>query len=63
MTVRPDDKLKELTQTMVPMLDNALLAIADTIHLAAATLSDLNQVVQTYVAADKNSFLPTGRRR
>jgi len=39
MTVRPDDKLKELTQTMVPMLDNALLAIAVPFTWPAATLS------------------------
>lgn len=57
--VQPDPDLAAQTPKMVASLDNALLAIADVVHLTGEYASYMNVAAQAYTSADKGSFLPT----
>ncbi|MEV6598524.1 hypothetical protein AB0M36_16850 [Actinoplanes sp. NPDC051346] len=54
-----DKSLAAETPVIAESLDKALLSIADTVRLVGDFTSYMNLAVQTYVRADKNSFLPT----
>lgn len=54
-----DDDLVKETPKMVASLDNALLSIADAVHLVGNYAYYLNLAAQVYTRADKDSFLPT----
>lgn len=55
----PDPQLAAKTKEIVPGLDNALLAVADVIHMTGDFVQYINNTVQVYTKADKDSFLPT----
>ncbi|GAA4215802.1 hypothetical protein [Actinocatenispora rupis] len=57
--VQPDKDLAAQTPKMEASLDNALLSIADAVHLAGQLAYYLNLAAQVYTKADKDSFLPT----
>jgi hypothetical protein len=57
--IQPDPDLAAQTPKMVASLDNALLAIADVVHLAGDFVAYLDLAAQVYTKADKDSFLPT----
>jgi hypothetical protein len=52
-----DPDLVKQTPIMTASLDNALLAIADAVHLAGEYASFLNTAAQSYTYADKESYL------
>jgi hypothetical protein len=52
-----DPDLTKQTPIMTASLDNALLAIADAVHLAGEYAGFLNTAAQSYVYADKESYL------
>lgn len=57
--IQPDKDLAAQTPKMVASLDNALLSIADAVHLAGQVAYYMNLAAQVYTKADKDSFLPT----
>jgi hypothetical protein len=52
-----DPDLTKQTPIMTASLDNALLAIADAVHLAGEYAGFLNTAAQSYTYADKESYL------
>jgi hypothetical protein len=58
-TIQADPDLAAQTPKMEASLDNALLSIADVVHLVGDYVAYLNLAAQVYTKADKDSFLPT----
>ncbi|GAA1709479.1 hypothetical protein GCM10009765_68550 [Fodinicola feengrottensis] len=57
-TTSPLPELAKQTPKMIAGLDSALLSIADAIHMTGNYAARLNDAVQIYTKADKDSFLP-----
>ena len=59
--VEANKHLVEQTPKLKAVLDNMLLGIADSVHLAGDFTSYINTAAQTYVYADKQAFInPSG---
>lgn len=52
-----DPELEAQTPIISASLDNALLSIADTVHLVGSYVNFMNNAAQVYVHADKECFL------